>query len=300
MLSRFLGLATFFIAGLVAFSPWLIRNQIWAGNPVFPEAVSVLGPGHFSDTQVQRWKQAHSPREDQRSFAARVGTWKNDVWKSWQFGYVLLPLGLVAGIVSATRRSVVAILLIAMFVALSVIWLGFTHLQGRFFILGVPLAGLMLAQIPRARWTVVSTAALVLIAAGVGFRNLHQVVAQRLYDEKLAALIGFEELGALLPQPIADALADGKPLTLVGEAKAFLYPGPMSRLHYRTVFDVDVKPGESVTDAWARGANPDAPLLVDPRELTRFHDTYYAIPAIPPRYADRTEPFFVKRSGSPE
>ena len=27
--------------GAAAFAPWLVRNQAWAGNPVFPEAASV-------------------------------------------------------------------------------------------------------------------------------------------------------------------------------------------------------------------------------------------------------------------
>src|SRR6185503_3603741 len=38
----------FVIAGLLVFSPWLIRNLVWAKNPVFPEAMSLLGHGHFS------------------------------------------------------------------------------------------------------------------------------------------------------------------------------------------------------------------------------------------------------------
>jgi hypothetical protein len=294
---RILGLATFFVASVVAFSPWLLRNQIWAGNPVFPEAAEVLGKAHFGDAQVQRWKQAHSPRADQRSFAARVAAWKNDVWASWQFGFVLLPVGLIAGVVSAARRSVVAILLIAMFVALSVVWLGFTHLQGRFFIFGVPIAGLLLAGMPWGKWAAVG-AGLVLVGAAIGFTSLHEVVVDRLYDHKLAALIGYEELSDLLPQPVSDALANGKPLTLVGEAKAFLYPGPMSRLHYRSVFDVDVRPGESVIAAWARGADPAAPMLVDPIELRRFHSTYYGIPQMPPEFQGQTDPLIITNRDS--
>jgi hypothetical protein len=64
----------------------------------------------------------------------------------------------------------------------------------------------------------------------------------------------------------------------------------MSRLHYRTVFDVDAKPGESAIDAWAEGAPADATRLVDPNELRRFNQTYYGIPELPAELRDATEP----------
>src|SRR5260370_26306296 len=38
----------FIACGFAAYSPWLIRNWVWARNPVFPEAMSILGRGHFS------------------------------------------------------------------------------------------------------------------------------------------------------------------------------------------------------------------------------------------------------------
>ncbi len=304
---RLAGLATFFLAALLAFCPWLIRNQFWAGNPVFPEAASVLGQGHFSDAQVDRWKQAHAPRPDQRSLPARLAAWRSDVWLGWQYGYLLLPLGLVAGIVAASNRHrinsrhpdllknirMAAFSSIAMFVGLSVVWLGFTHLQGRFFILGVPIAALLVGHIPWGRLAPIG-AVIVLLAAVPGWSRLHSVLAERLYENKLSLLLGFEQLSdVFVPQAFTDPLASAAPVVLVGDAKAFVYPGPMSRLSYRTVFDVDAQPGESSIDAWARGGPPNAWLLVDPVELRRFHDTYRSIPPLPVEYAGRTEPFVI-------
>jgi len=40
-------------------APWLVRNSIWTGNPVFPMATSILGKGHWSDTLAQRWDAVH-------------------------------------------------------------------------------------------------------------------------------------------------------------------------------------------------------------------------------------------------
>jgi hypothetical protein len=64
-------------------------------------------------------------------------------------------------------------------------------------------------------------------------------------------------------------------------------------LFYRTVFDVDVKPNETVIDAWRRGAPGNAWVLIDPIELGRFHATYAGIPELPAEYADRREPFLI-------
>jgi hypothetical protein len=188
------------------------------------------------------------------------------------------------------------LVLLGTFAALSVIWIGFTHLQGRFFILGVPLAGLMLAAGPlHERGARVALALIVVVAAGVGYARLHGTLTGRPHASELMTLIGYEDLsGVAVPQAFADEIAKGGSVALVGDARAFVYTIPMSRLHYRTVFDVDAKPGESVIDAWAEGAPPDATRLVDPNELRRFKRTYYGIPELPAELRDATEPLVVQ------
>ena len=88
-----------------------------------------------------------------------------------------------------------AFLLIAMFVALSVVWLGFTHLQGRFFILGVPIAGMLLALLPprRRRAGMAVVAALVLLAAGPAFARLHMAFGAKLHEPDWRMLIGLDD-----------------------------------------------------------------------------------------------------------
>jgi hypothetical protein len=70
-----------------------------------------------------------------------------------------------------------------------------------------------------------------------------------------------------------------KNLFLVGDAKAFLYLMPMSRLHYRTVFDVDVR-GRLVEEAWLDGWPRKSGdfIRTDYDELRRFAHSYLGIP----------------------
>jgi hypothetical protein len=69
----------------------------------------------------------------------------------------------------------------------------------------------------------------------------------------------------------------------VGDANAFwFYQIPMTRLRYRTIFDVDTT-NRGVIEAWAgppqsRGG---AWMLIDPDELERFEKTYQPLPPLP-------------------
>jgi len=49
-------------------------------------------------------------------------------------------------------------------------------------------------------------------------------------------------------------------LVLVGDARAFAYDRPMSRLRYRTVFDVNQREGQSIIDAWASACRETASM----------------------------------------
>ena len=52
----------------------------------------------------------------------------------------------------------------------------------------------------------------------------------------------------------------------------------MSRLHYKTVFDVDTSdPNQSIDRAWLAGMPKNAVVWRDNEELKRFARTYYGI-----------------------
>jgi hypothetical protein len=219
-------------------------------------------------------------------------------------------------------------LLAAMFVSLSVVWLGFTHLQGRFFILAAPIAGLMLATARPRGAAAVGLCAIIIVSGVIGFIRVDGELRRMLNTDviafgddvlKVRDLLGRTRVNeAINPEPVGALRGDATvfsllhldvlrqlpspdvDVALVGDAKAFWYPMPMSHLRYRTVFDVDAQPGESAIDAWARERSPGTTwLVVDPNELQRFAATYRAIPPLPPEYSGGKESFVV-RPGTPQ
>jgi hypothetical protein len=279
---RLAGPFVFGLAGLLIFSPWLIRTYAWSGNPVFPELAPVLGQGDFSQIQVERWQRAHAPQPAQRPLSARFHALGTELLWSWQYGYVLIPLALIS--IAWNWREPEVQFLGAMLFLLAVFWLGFTHLQSRFLILAVPICAILIGRLPWYLGVVIAAQAV------IAFVPLHLKFASHI--EPFAAAIGTESLEWMTPKIVQDQVPPDATLVLVGDAKAFLYQRPMSRLRYRTIFDAGTSGGRGVLDAWA-GPEPRAGwLVVDPNELKRF-ESYQPFPAIPPEIAEHREPFLI-------
>lgn len=271
--------------GMLFFLPWIARNTAWTGNPVFPEAMHLLGQGHFGDDQVQRWERAHEPREDQRSMSQRLKAFGREIVIDWRYGFALIPLGVIAAV--ATIRDRRTLFLLIMLVALSIFWLALTHLQSRFFVVAVPLAALLLGSVRwwQARLAIVIFAVMLSLPAWL---RVNEILSDRL--EAAGELAGFQELSSFLSPEVSQHVQAGSKLAFVGEAKAFLYTLPMTHLRYRTVFDVDVTNARDAIDAWL---GPDAEavrathyVVIDRLELERFSKTYLKnmppLPAMPP------------------
>lgn len=266
----------FLLAGLLSFAPWLVRNVAWTGNPVFPEMTAWFGRAHFSPEQVDRWQAAHSPRNDQRSIAARLEALVKHSTLDWRGAHVLgglLVVGIVVGFARRTRESVMLATLLLLLLAF---WLGLSHLQGRFLVLGIPLAAIMLGSLP-VLWScggaLVGCASLVLGIVHAGPQLARSAV-----------VLGLSDLTPLLRASLPDKrsvdrmIESDRPLTLVGDARAFLYAVPMSRLRYRTVFDVA---GQDLRDAYGDPGSGPGLILVDPGELRRLLATYRHFPSQP-------------------
>lgn len=278
------GCATFGVVGLLFFLPWIARNVIWTGNPVFPEAMPLLGRGHFTEDQVQRWERAHEPREDQAGVAPRLKAFGKEVFIDWRYGFALIPLGVIAaGVTVRDRRS---LFLLVMLVGLSIFWLALTHLQSRFFVLAVPLAAMMLGQWRAWQWRL-AAGVLALMLPLAGWLHAHAILSHRVSE--VGPYAGMQDLSNFLPQEVSQHVAAGSKLALIGDAKAFLYTLPMTNLRYRTVFDVDVTSAKDAVEAWL---GPDAAevratyyVVIDGDELDRFAKTYLKnmppLPAMP-------------------
>jgi hypothetical protein len=143
------------IAGALMLLPWMIRNMIDTGNPVFPQLSGVFGSGHWTSEQLARYAGAHQfdgsvldrlrllilPDESASVHIARFRGLTNIQWG-------LLPaltlLALAVLLVSRQSRRLGAALLLAIILPI-VAWIALTHLQSRFFVPMIPLAAIVAA-----------------------------------------------------------------------------------------------------------------------------------------------------------
>jgi len=128
-----------FTAGaLVALSPWLVKNQLMTGNPVFPLANGLFRavPPGWSEEQTRQWDRGHALKPEECTLASRArGSWVRIAGDSYQrFGPAVLVLGLVG--LASRRRSRTDAALAAMLALQLLIWTFATHEYARF---AVPL-----------------------------------------------------------------------------------------------------------------------------------------------------------------
>jgi hypothetical protein len=277
--------AIFILTAMLVFSPWLIRNFIWARNPVFPEAMSILGRGHFSQIQMQRWEIAYQPNSAHASVTGRFTALWQQVLADGRFGYLLFPLGLLGIILSIRKRT--ARFLLALLVIQLFIWLAFTHLQSRFLVQAIPILALLIATVDKKIFRIITACCILTMAIlSIEATNKEFMVYVDLDRKAVASTSGGT---GFLGNPNYNGWATlfditrvppGVHVNLLGEAQAFYYQLPMSQLSYKTVFDVDTTdPSKTVVQDWAAGMPTDGLAFVNRNELNRFARTYYGIPA---------------------
>jgi hypothetical protein len=275
-----LGSILFIVVALVVFAPWMARNIAWAGNPLFPEAQAIFGDGPFTPVQSKRWTQAHSATSKQHSFGAHLDAARSQIMTDWRYGFVLIPLGSLAGVLSLRRRE--ARFIFALLVLQFIFWIGFTHLQGRFFILAIPICGLLIGLIDQPRW-LIPIAVLIAVQFAIALWLMLARFGPMAGQFRAARAFGIEDLSFMIPADAVPLIAGDTPLALVGDAKAFAYQVPMSRLMYRTVFDVNARPNEPIATAWLGAPPPpESAIVIDPPEIERLSRTYFEIPNLSP------------------
>lgn len=116
-----------------AFSPWLVKNAILTGNPVFPLANGVFKafPAGWGPEQSDHFAASHAPAGDEAGIAGRLRlAWRHILADPDQrMGvplFALSALGLIRG------RSRLELALLAMLAAQFAVWLFATHLFARF------------------------------------------------------------------------------------------------------------------------------------------------------------------------
>lgn len=108
--ARVKAVALFALLCLLSFSPWLIKNAVMTGNPVFPLAQRVFDatPPGWGAAETAKWNSGHRPRADKSELGDRFAAlWRNLPGDHQQrFGPVIFLLGMcgVVGVVFAGMR----------------------------------------------------------------------------------------------------------------------------------------------------------------------------------------------------
>src|SRR5690606_21643162 len=130
-------------------------------------------------------------------------------------------------------------------------------------------------------------APLAVLIAVIGWSGVHE----RFAGVAEVARYGFfgitKEDGAeqITPELIQHLAARDGEIYFVGDSQVFLIQVPMTRLKYRTVFDIDTREKPSAIEAWMGVSQrpADASIFVNPDENERLARTY-GIPELPPEY----------------
>lgn len=181
-------LVVYGVGAAVTMSPWLIRNAVNTGNPVFPLARSVFAEkaGVWNDDGAARWEEGHLPGPEHRSVGGRLERlWSQVLWNPL-FGPVM-GLGILSALIWLVRRNgdanaVCVILLVGALLT----WLCFTHLVDRFAmgalvpasILIAAVIGAAIPSLPRPLFAMVVVAANLLLFVFTTFDMLKLVTAR--------------------------------------------------------------------------------------------------------------------------
>ena len=235
-------LAIGFAVGLaVVVGPWLEKNVVDTGNPVYPLAWSIFGGTEWDAARDAQWRAAHGPRPITAGlFAGSVldvagrSDWQSPLYAA------LAPL---AGLAARHRRAAASLAGYAGYLFLT--WWLFTHRLDRFWLPMLPplaiLAGLGADALIASRSRIAAGWLAVVLALAIG-TNLTlcatELSGPTAWTDDLAAAQlqaardgtpGLARLDEVLP-------ADARPL-VIGQAGTF---GLRHRPAYSTVFNRDL------------------------------------------------------------
>lgn len=225
------------VGGSLIFGPWLCKNVVDTGNPVYPLAWSVFGGIDRNAEDDAKWSRAHGPKPlefgDLRKSIVDVAG-RND----WQTPLFMAFVPLVLAIRGESRKAVAILSLLAIWIFAS--WWIFTHRLDRFWLPIQPvlaiLAGVgaaVLCQLAGGRfwgglfvgiclfanWIYCSTALAGLNEWTTPLDRLWKSVPERLYPASVA---------------VDRAMTASDKALLVGQAAVFYWERPIL---YNTVFD---------------------------------------------------------------
>lgn len=263
-------IAAFAVGAIAAFSPWLIKNAAYTGNPVFPVARSIFPEraGVWTDEAAARWHAGHLPAPEWRSLGGRLSRFGSEIVGAELFGSVMV-LGAGAWLVLALRRRTARAAPKQSLIAMGLIiagtatwWLFASHLYGRFAVTLVPVAALAIG-IAVDRMTLqsrVATVAALAVAAGnlwITFNFCQRdglfAVAPLPAADRLAWFREGQWPGTAHVPAINNVCEAGGRVLMVAEVRSF-YLSPCA--DYTVIFN--------------RSAFAEAAAGISPREISRW------------------------------
>ncbi len=254
-------LGSFSLGVAIAVGPWLMKNLVETGNPVYPLAWSIFGGRDWDADLNQQWKKAHSPPHHRLSSLVILDNgapgWIIDVMaiNDW-LSPLLYGLAPVVFLVPKFRRASYAIWLYAGWLFFA--WWCFTHRLDRFWVPMLPvialLAGAGAVWSANRPWKIVCG-----IVIGLSLLFNFVVVATQ-NAGYIAWLTDLEAAGTFTarltaPEILAlNELSEDNPAKFrvlsVGEAEVFDARFPIV---YNTVFD------RSIFEEWTEDSASDRP-----------------------------------------
>lgn len=223
----------FLLGTTITIGPWLVKNLLETGNPVYPLMYSLFGGEDWDAAMNAKWRAAHSPSNysdlPQRMLEVTAG---NDWLSPLLFG--LAPLSLLSIVGRRIGRYV------WLYVGwLFLTWWVLTHRLDRFWVPMLPvvsvLAGVGAASVGGRLWKIVSGIGIV---SALLFNLAYITTGQSGYSEFLIDLDYSQKSTARAVPPVIAYLNDNLPpdsrVLMVGEAQVFDARFP---LVYNTVFD---------------------------------------------------------------
>ncbi|MCK5114774.1 MAG: glycosyltransferase family 39 protein, partial [Phycisphaerae bacterium] len=285
---------------LLLFSPWLIRNTVHTGNPVFPlgTQMKIFGAGHWPPEVQQRWENGHGaanlppvpqpadwqPKSHQPT---RLDLLRTNLLTNPEMGLVVMFIALVSVCAMLASPQTLSRFswewaLLAIFVLQAAAWLGLSHNAPARFIMPAIIPIALIAAGGLGRLCELRLADKRTIAIPISFRRdggfvlaAAVIIAAVIVNLTAATNIFHQQVKRPLPPAPAKNIADlipspalvrklpqGSRVMLVGDAKGFYFP---TGTIYATVFDVHP------LDELARNTTSDAQLRVELQKMGVTH-----------------------------
>jgi len=297
--------AMYSVGVLIAFGPWMLKNTVETGNPVYPLVDSVFKSPEWNEELDAKWKRGHGrPRpviqapgkmwDDFKANANDVAI-RND-WQS------MLLFGLAPLVLLQSRKRGWGALTGALAATMLLVWYTMTHLLDRFWVPVLPLIAVLagvgaICLVERSQSKKSDTPVeglmrrgglLTLWSLGLFSIVFNFAIATSGLSGDNAYFMEYDQARLRIPPSIAIAdsfLKPGDTVLFVGEAQVF---DSTFSYRYNTVFD------ESLFEMWtANKVGPDewemktddeirlqlrdekiSHLLVNWNEVLRYRTTY--------------------------